>query len=98
MAKHLFTIPCPCCDKLIEIDTRNGKARAARPKEAKGGRDLDSLLDAQKRESERLDSLFGSAKNREGSDADHLEQQLRRAKDEAQKDGDEKPPSIWDLE
>ena len=98
MARHLFTFPCPCCDKLIEVDTRTGKARAARAEEAKGGRDLDSLLSAQQRESDRLGALFDGARDREAGDADHLQRQLERAKEEAKKDKDERPPSIFDLD
>ena len=98
MARHLFTFPCPCCDKLIEVDTRSGKARAARPEEAKGGKDLDSILSAQKRESQRLDSLFDSAKGNEASAADQLQQKLDRARQEAKLDKDKKPPNIFDLD
>jgi len=83
---------------MIEVDTRTGKARAVRATEADGGRDLDSLLAAQQHESERLDSLFGSAKESVSSQSDQLEQQLRRAKEEAKRDKDDKPPSIWDLD
>ncbi|MCA8976617.1 MAG: hypothetical protein KDC98_17990 [Planctomycetes bacterium] len=98
MARHLFTFPCPCCDKLVEVDTRTGKARAIRPDEKKQGGDLDSLLSAQRQESQRLDSLFDSARSRESNDADILAQQLARAKEEAKKDKDERPPNIFDLD
>lgn len=98
MAQTVFTFPCPCCNKLIEIDTRSGKARAARPEEAKGGRDLDHLLAEQKRASQRLGDLFSSAKEQESRGAEHLDAQLRRAKEEAKKDKDERPPNIFDLD
>lgn len=98
MKKSVFMFPCPCCGRSVEVDTRTGKARAVRPSEAKGKGDLDQLLDAHKRESDRLDDLFTSAKDRQQSDADHLEQQLRRAKEEAKKDKDERPPSPFDLD
>jgi len=99
MPRHLFTFPCPCCGKTVEVDTRTGKARAARPEEAKGGRDLDSLLSAQKHESDRLDGLFDDAKGRQKDNSDRLEDQLRRAKDETKKDNkDERPPNIFDLD
>ena len=98
MAESVFTFSCPCCNKLIEIDTRSGKARAARPEEAKGGRDLDSLLQAQKRDSQRLGDLFSSAKDSVSKQGEQLEQQLRRAKEEAKKDKDERPRNIFDLD
>ena len=98
MSKHLFRVPCPCCNKMVEVDTRSGKARAVRPDEQKGGQSLDDLFDAQKKDSERLDDLFSSAKEGETNREDQLEQQLRRAKEEAKKDKDDKPRNIFDLD
>lgn len=98
MPKHLFTFPCPCCDKMIEVDTRSGKARAVRASEQSGGKSLDALFDAQKRDSERLDDLFTDAKDSESRRNETLEQQLERARREARQDPDKKPPSIFDLD
>lgn len=98
MAETLFTFPCPCCGKMIEVDTRSGKARAVRAEEAKGGRDLDKMLKEHRGDSQRLGDLFSSAKEQEKSKADQLEQQLRRAKEEAKKDKDERPRNIFDLD
>ncbi len=98
MADSAFTFHCPCCNKLIEVDTRSGKARAVRPEEAKGGRDLDTLLQAQKRDSERLGDLFSSAKESEKKRSERLDEQLRQAKEEAKKDKDDKPRNIFDLD
>ncbi len=100
MADTVFTFACPCCNKLIEVDTRSGKARAARPEEAKGGRDLDSLLKSQKKDEQRLADLFSSAKDSEAKKSELLEQQLRKAKDEAKKDKDkdQRPRNIFDLD
>ncbi|MBL9078922.1 MAG: hypothetical protein JNL08_15555 [Planctomycetes bacterium] len=98
MAETVFTFPCPCCNKLIEVDTRSGKARAARPEEAKGGRNLDDLLSAQRRDADRLGDLFSQAKDLEARRNEQLEQKLRRAKEEAQKDPDERPRNPFDLE
>lgn len=98
MAETVFTFSCPCCNKLIEIDTRSGRARAARPDEAKGGRDLDQLLNDQKRESQRLDDLFANASETAAQKAARLAAQLQRAKEEAKKDKDERPRNIFDLD
>ena len=98
MAETVFTFSCPCCSKRIEVDTRSGKARAVRPEEQKGGQDLDALLRKHKNEGERLDGLFSSAKDGVAKQADELEQQLRRAKDEAKKDKDTRPRNIFDLD
>jgi hypothetical protein len=98
MADTSFTFPCPCCGKLIEVDTRSGKARAVRAEEAKGGRDLDTLLRAHGKEHERLGGLFDSARDDQKRQADQLEAKLRRAKDEAKKDKDTRPRNPFDLE
>lgn len=98
MAKNLFTFPCPCCNKMVEVDTRSGKARAVRANEQKGGQSLDDLLDAHKNDSDRLGDMFSSAKDSENKREDQLDKQLRRAKKEAKKDKDDKPRNIFDLE
>jgi hypothetical protein len=98
MADTVFTFSCPCCNKRIEVDTRSGKARAVRPEEAKGGRDLDSLLKAQKQDSRRLDDLFSSAKDSVAKQGEQLDSQLQRAKEEAKKDKDTRPRNIFDLD
>lgn len=98
MAETIFTFPCPCCGKLIEVDTRSGKARAARPEEAKGGRDLEQMLKSHGKEQQRLGDLFSSAKDQQARQADQLAEQLRRAKEEAKKDKDTRPPNIFDLD
>ncbi|MBP8300513.1 MAG: hypothetical protein KA020_09130 [Planctomycetes bacterium] len=98
MAETIFTFSCPCCSKLIEVDTRSGKARAVRPDEAKGGRSLDQLLDAHSREQQRLGDLFASAKNDQTKEADRLAAQLERAKQEAKKDKTDRPRNIFDLD
>jgi hypothetical protein len=98
MATTEFTFACPCCNKMIEVDTRSGKARAARPTEAKGGQNLDDLLGAQKRDGKRLDDLFRSAKDSEQRRDDVLADKLKRAKEEAKQDKDERPRNPFDLE
>ena len=98
MAETVFTFSCPCCNKLIEVDTRSGKARAARPEEAKGGQDLDSLLKSQKKDQQRLADMFSSAKDSEAKKTEQLDAQLKKAKDEAKKDKDTRPRNIFDLD
>jgi len=98
MADTVFTFPCPCCNKLIEVDVRSGKARAARPEEAKGGRDLDQMLKDHGRDRQRLGDLFSSAQNLEQKRGERLEEQLRRAKEEAKKDKDSRPRNPFDME
>ena len=98
MADSLFQFFCPCCNKQIEVDTRSGKARAVRADEAKGGRNLDDLLKDQRREGDRLTDLFDAAKHQETRTGDRLDEQLRRAKDEAKKDKDTRPRNIFDLD
>jgi hypothetical protein len=98
MAKHLFTFPCPCCDKMVEVDTRSGKARALRAEERGGGQNLDDLLSAHKHESKRLDDLFSSAKDSEDRQEDERDAKLERARDEARKNPDERPRNPFDLD
>ncbi|MBL8748411.1 MAG: hypothetical protein JNK78_04575 [Planctomycetes bacterium] len=98
MADTVFTFPCPCCNKLIEVDVRSGKARAARPEEAKGGRDLDQMLKDHGRDRQRLGDLFSSAQDLEQKRGERLEEQLRRAKEEAKKDKDSRPRNPFDME
>ncbi|MFN3241140.1 MAG: hypothetical protein ACE37K_06465 [Planctomycetota bacterium] len=98
MARTVFTFPCPCCDKMVEVDTRTGKARAVRAEEQQGGKNLDDLFDAHKHESERLDDLFSSARNSESRQDDELAKKLKRARDEARKNPDEKPRNPFDLD
>ena len=98
MTKNLFTFPCPCCNKMIEVDTRSGKARAVRADEQKGGQNLADLLNAHKSDSDRLGNLFLSAKNTEKNREGLLDEQLQRAKKEAKKDKDTKPRNIFDLD
>ncbi|MGK0300700.1 MAG: hypothetical protein ACI89X_001574 [Planctomycetota bacterium] len=98
MAKNLFMFSCPCCNKMVEVDTRSGKARAVRADEQKGGQSLDDLLDADKHNSDRLGDMFSSAKDSENKRDDQLDKQLRRAKKEAQKDKNDKPRNIFDLD
>jgi len=98
MADTVFTFSCPCCSKRIEVDTRSGKARAVRPEEAKGGQSLDSLVASQQQEGKRLDDLFRSAKDGVSKQRELLDEQLRKAKDEAKKDKDTRPRNIFDLD
>lgn len=98
MVKNVFTFPCPCCNKMVEVDTRSGKARAVRADEQKGGQKLDDLFAAHEKESQRLDDLFSSAKDTEQHRDDELAKKLKRAKDEAKKDPDEKPHNPFDLD
>ncbi len=98
MAKDVFLFSCPCCGKQVELDTRSGKARAVKPGEAKGGQDLDSLWAAQKKESQRLDNVFDSARDDHRKQEERLEDMLRKAKEDAKKSPDEKTRRPFDLD
>jgi hypothetical protein len=98
MLKDVFQFPCPCCGKMVEVDTRSGHARAVRPDEAKGGQNLDKLLKSHKGESQRLADVFDDAARAQKKQGERLDDVLKRAKDEAKKDKDDKPRNIFDLE
>src|SRR5262249_39103953 len=90
MPKDVYQFPCPCCGKQIEVDTRSGKARAVLPGEAKGGQDLDRLLQAQRRDAERLGSAFDTARQDQEQQGQQLDKLLKKAKDDAKQKPDEK--------
>lgn len=98
MPKDAYQFPCPCCGKRIEVNVRSGRARAVKPDEAKGGQDIDILLEKQKRETGRLGDVFQDALEQQKHDADRLDDLLKKAKEDAKHDEDERPPSIWDRE
>lgn len=98
MLKDVFQFSCPCCGKRIEIDTRSGKARAVSATEKDGGTDLDKLLARHKHESDRLGDLFASAKDQQKRQGEQLEAELKRAKEAAKQNPDEKPRSPFDLD
>lgn len=98
MPKDIYQFGCPCCGKQIEIDTRTGKARAQKPGEAKGGQDLDSLLQSQQREADRLGRQFEAAKDHQHKEQDLLGDLLKKAKEDARQSPDEKVRRPWDLD
>ena len=98
MARYVFELPCPCCGKRIEIDTRSGKARAVRFEESKKGKDLDGLVEEHRHEDERLASLFDEARTDVSKQEERLEDAFKRAAREAEKHKDEKPPNPFDWE
>ena len=98
MPKDLFVFPCPCCGKQIELDARTGQARAVKPEDKHGGMSLDSLLQKQKKESDRLGDLFEQAKDGHGKQKQRLDDLLERAKDDAKKNQEEKLKRPWDLD
>ena len=91
-SRHVFRFSCPCCGKPVEVDTRSGKARAANPADKHGGKDLDALLGEHGKEQERLGSMFDEARRDQASEAERLEQLLRKAKEEAAQDEDDDRP------
>ena len=98
MPKDTYQFACPCCGKQIEIDTRTGHARAVKPAEAKGGQNLDDMLRSQKRDSERLGKAFDVAKEGQHRQREQLDDKLKKAKDDARDEPDEKLRRPWDLE
>ncbi len=98
MPKHIFEFPCPCCGKRIEVNVRNGKARAVSFEESEKGKSLDGLFEDQKREGERLGSLFDDAREDQGRSKERLEDMFKDAAAEAKKDKGERPLNPFDLE
>ena len=96
MARHLFRFRCPCCDKLVELDTRSGKAHALKA-DAKPAADMDKLLGQQKHEGERLTDVFQDAREDHAKHKSKLDDAFSQAFEET-KDDKEKPPNPFDLE
>lgn len=98
MAKHIFQFPCPCCGKRIEINLRNGKARAVKFEESAKGKDLTGLVEEQKREGERLGDLFEEARQDHSRHGERLDELFHKASEDAKQDKDKRPPNPFDLE
>jgi hypothetical protein len=97
MPKDVFAFRCPCCSKHIEVNVRSGKARAAKPQDADQNKDIDTLLDVQKTEQERLGSAFDEAQRDQQRNRDRLRKLFESAKEDA-KDDETKPTNPFDLE
>ena len=93
MSNHLIEVLCPCCNKRIEVDTRNGKARALRTDDS----GLDDLVAEQKGRSSALADMFDSAISDQKQDSSRLDQLFEQAKDDA-KDDDSTPSNPFDNE
>lgn len=99
MLKDLFQFKCPCCGKLVEVDTRSGAARAVKVEDLGAGKNLDSLLEESKRDAERLDSFFHRAKDQQKRQGEHLDKLFGDAIEDAKRDPDKKKPkNPFDLE
>ena len=98
MAKHIFQFPCPCCGKRVELNVRNGKARAVSIEESKKVKELESLVDDQRHEGKRLGSVFDEAQVDQSRQAERLDELFSQASEEAKKDKDKKPFNPFDME
>ncbi len=98
MPKHIFEFPCPCCGKRIEVNVRNGKARAVSFEDSVKGKNLDGLVEDQKREGTRLGSLFDEAREDQDRSQEHLDDMFKQAAEEAKKDKGKRPVNPFDLE
>ena len=92
---------CPCCHKRLEFETSSGEVREVdtseeAPKRSK--KELEQLVDKQKREVERLGDAFERATDDTLSQADKFDDLFKDALDAAKKDKDKKPRSPFDLD
>ena len=97
MARTRFQFTCPCCDKLIEVDIRSGKARAVDIKE-RSGKDLEGLIADQHSESDRLDELFEEAVEDHASHRQKFDEMFGEATEKAKEEEPKRPPSPFDLD
>ena len=101
MTQHTHRFRCPCCHKQLELETATGKVREVdQRKEVKtrAKKELDTLLDKQDRENERLGDAFSRAADDALSQADKFDDLFNSALDDAKKDKDKKPHSPFDLD
>ncbi len=98
--REVFRFDCPCCGKAIEINTRNGKARAVKFEESKKGKSFDGLVQDAKHDTARLGDLFEEAQDLYSGDEERLGNLFEDAKKKAakDKDKDKKPRGPFDLE
>ncbi len=97
MARHLFRFHCPRCDEFVELDTRSGKARPVKADTKKASAEMDTLLDKQKHEGERLTDVFQQAAEDQTRHKQKLDDAFGKAFEDA-KDDKEKPPNPFDLD
>lgn len=91
MPREVFEFSCPCCGKRVELNTRNGRARAVNVEESKKGKSFEDMLSDQKNEGQRLGSMFDDARHEHESRNKTLDDLLADAKDAVKKDKG-KPP------
>ncbi len=74
----IISITCPCCEKLLEIDTSTQKVISVKDK--KEFESLDDFVEKQKHRSEELDAMFAAAKEKEKNRFADLEKKFEEAK------------------
>ena len=97
MVRHLFRFHCPCCNEFVELDTRSGKARAMKADTKKVAAEMDTLLDKQKHEGERLTDVFQQAAKDQTKHKQKLDDAFSQAFEDA-KDDKEKPHNPFDMD
>ena len=101
MAQDTRRFRCPCCHKQLEFETSSGEVREVdKSSEAtkRSQKEIDSLVDQQKHEAERLGDAFGRATDDALTQADKFDDLFKDALDAAKKDKDKKPRRPFDLE
>ena len=92
MPREVFEFSCPCCGKRIELNTRNGKARAVNFEESQKGQTFDDLVAGSKQDGDRRASAFDEAQRDTERQEQRFEDLFDDAKKAAEKDRDDKPP------
>ena len=95
MPKDYYKFSCPCCGERIEVNGRTGKARRVTVADDDS---LDSLLQQHKSQSDKLNSAFDSAKDKQKHQAKDLDDLLKQAKKDASENPDEEIRRPFDLD
>jgi hypothetical protein len=101
MAEDTVRFRCPCCHKQLEFDRETGKAReidakAEAPTLPAG--EMQSLIEKQAKDGERLGDAFSRATQDTLHQADKFDALFDSALEDAKKDKDKKPTNPFDMD
>ena len=89
----ILTVNCPCCGKVLEIDSLSGEVLSSRDK--KKFASLEDFMEKEKQRPKELESMFEAVKEKEKHRKEMLEEKFEAMK--SRTDLKDPPPTIqWD--
>lgn len=101
MAQDTRRFHCPCCHKQLEFETSTGEVREVdkrKDAQKRSEKEMDSMVEQQKHEVERLGDAFARATDDARNQAGGFDDLFKDALDAAKKDKDKKPRNPFDSE